>query len=172
MSSSIKKLFKCLKNILSVFPVGLNYVPLLALGVKLVDLILIVDYVYEFSIFQDVILELDKLLVLSHVCRLSHLLDLESVGVNREALVGQIRVEEPPKDHDLPLIHGKASQLTTLCVAARSLEEDQLPMGSAMEVVGGCKVQPLNGAQTRSVVNGARASYSINKRITQAAGRE
>ena len=98
-------------------------------------LVLVIDHIYELPIFKDVVLELDKLLALAHVAALCHSPDLESVRVYGEALIRQVGIKEPSKDHDLVLIDGEAAKLAALCITARPLQEDQLPMGRTMEVV-------------------------------------
>ena len=97
-------------------------------------LVLIVDHIHELAIFQDIVFELNELFALSHQAIVQPL-DLEGGRVNCKALIGEVCVQEPSKDHNLRVIQSEATQLTPLSIAAGALQENQFPMRGAIEVM-------------------------------------
>lgn len=62
--------------------------PLLSVDVKLVYLVLIINYVHIPAVLEYIVLELNELLGLPHAGAFRHPLDLLRVGVDHETLGG------------------------------------------------------------------------------------
>ena len=143
--------------------VGLDYVPLLAVRVELVDLVFIVDHVNALPVLQNVIFELYEFLRLAHRTSVTHSLDLLRICVYDEALRGEVGVKEASENHNLCVINSKASQLTPLSISAWPRQVDVLPVRGSIEIMTACEIEPLDCAETAPVVDCRAASNRVNK---------
>ena len=117
-------------------PISFNYGPLIFLNVKLVDLIFIVYHVYVAIVLQKgVVLELNEFLILSHYT--VQLSDLKATSINTKALISEISIQKPSKQHNLVIIQWYATQLTSFSVTTLTKKENKFPMGSTIEIVRG-----------------------------------
>lgn len=152
--------------------VGLDYVPLLAVRVELVDLVFIVDHVNALPVLQNVIFELYEFLWLTHRTSVTHSLDLLRICIYDEALRSEVGIKEATEYHDLCVIDSKASQLTPLCVSAWPRQVYVLPVRCSIEIMTACKIEPLNCAETAPVVYCRATSNRVNKWISKGACRK
>lgn len=93
---------------------------------------------------------------------LLHLLDRLAVVVDDVALVCQISVEEPAKDHDLVVADGDTSELTPLLVLELAVQVDELPRVQ-LHVVRLREVDALDSRQARAVVDGTAATNCVDE---------